>query len=335
MQRGKENSKTQHKGHQQHKREQHAIEQEKFKKREIEKELFNTKEALEALRKESKNQGYTAEYFRELNKAKKELTFQTQEQFNKWKNDLIQRHTKKGVLGFGEKIDTEAVLQEQFEKIEQLNAIIQANEKSKKQELENEKEKLKQENNNYKLQLKAETNEYIFKIESEITAKAKEREQTAENTIQTYNTLKENLNQSDVSEAIKKDYEAKLKKERETKEKLEKENEQLKAENKKQADLIQNLQELKDKAETELKKLKETIERAVKMSWKCSFNFLNDLGQKITKQISFKEFANLDKDKQIEAMNGNIERVAEKQEKEKQEKEKQEKEKNKNRGLSR
>jgi len=101
-------------------------------------------ELIEQLRKDSKGKGFDKDYFKELNEAKKNLTFENQEQFNEWKTELIKRHTKKGI--FGKKTDTEAVLTEQFEKIEQLNAIIQATEKSKEQEIEAEKERLKKEN---------------------------------------------------------------------------------------------------------------------------------------------------------------------------------------------
>lgn len=165
MERGidKRESKTERLEHREYK-------QKEREKAELKKELFNTKEALEQLRKDSKNQGFTAEYFKELNKAKKELTFKDQEAFNEWKQDLIKRHTKKGV--FRDKTDTEAILTEQFDKIEQLNDIIQATEQSKEQELKQEKEKLKQEQERIiqaeKTQLQTESREYIFKREKEI-----------------------------------------------------------------------------------------------------------------------------------------------------------------------
>lgn len=116
-------------------------EQEKQNLKTITQELFDTKQALETLRKESKNQGFTAEYFQELNKAKKELSFKNQEAFNKWKNELIQRHTKKSF--FSTKTDTNSIIKEQFLKIQELNDIIQANEKSKISDLEAEKEKVR------------------------------------------------------------------------------------------------------------------------------------------------------------------------------------------------
>ena len=137
-------------------KEQTAPLKKKIKELETENEVLNQElesekltkkqnlELIEQLRKDSKGKGFDKDYFKELNEAKKNLTFENQEQFNEWKTELIKRHTKKRL--FGDKTDTEAVLTEQFEKIEQLNDIIQATEQSKEQEIKAEKERLKKEN---------------------------------------------------------------------------------------------------------------------------------------------------------------------------------------------
>lgn len=178
MERGETNTKKRGLSHHEFKQEQHAIQN---AIEPIKKELFNTKEALEQLRKDSKNQGFTAEYFRELNKAKKELTFKDQEAFEIWKQDLIERHTKKGV--FRDKTDTEAVLTEQFEKIEQLNAINQATEKSKEQEIEAEKERLKKEQEQHLQELRTQE---IQRLNAEYEDKEKKLKAKTEQDLENY-----------------------------------------------------------------------------------------------------------------------------------------------------
>ncbi len=98
------------------------------------------------------------------------MTFKDSEEFEIWKNDLIAKHIKKGFIRY--KTDTESILNEQFQTIENLNAIIQANEKSKEQELKKEQERLKQEQERIieiaKANLQIKSREYIFKREGEI-----------------------------------------------------------------------------------------------------------------------------------------------------------------------
>lgn len=114
------------------------LEQEKLSKAELKKEL-------EKLRQNSKNQGFSKEFFQEINKEKKQLRFKNKPEFYNWVEELREKHTKKGFLT--SQLDSEAffedmykVYKEPYEKIQDLEAKLKYS-KAENTELKNEKER--------------------------------------------------------------------------------------------------------------------------------------------------------------------------------------------------
>ena len=114
------------------------LEQEKLSKAELKKEL-------EKLRQNSKNQGFSKEFFQEINLEKKKLRFDNKTEFFNWVEELRKRHTKKGILT--SQLDSEAffedmykVYQEPYKKIQAQDQEIQ-DLKAENTELKNEKER--------------------------------------------------------------------------------------------------------------------------------------------------------------------------------------------------
>ena len=98
------------------------LEQEKLSKAELKKEL-------EQLRVNSKNQGFSKEFFQEINLEKKKLRFDNKKELETWFQNLVEKHTKKGI--FSNQVDNEAIFeemykvyQEPYKKIEIQNAEI-------------------------------------------------------------------------------------------------------------------------------------------------------------------------------------------------------------------
>lgn len=114
------------------------LEQEKLSKAELKKEL-------EQLRVNSKNQGYSKEFFQEINLEKKKLRFDNKKELEQWFQNLVEKHTKKGILS--NKVDNEAIFEdmykvykEPYEKIQDLEAKLKYS-KAENTELKNEKER--------------------------------------------------------------------------------------------------------------------------------------------------------------------------------------------------
>lgn len=122
------------------------LEEEKLSKAKLEAKYKKELEAeLEKLRKNSKNQGFSKEYFQEINKEKKLLRFKTLDEFNEWVQELKKKHTTKVLLG--NKVNEEAVLKDMYKGYQELEA--------QNQELEAENETLKAENERWNELLKA------------------------------------------------------------------------------------------------------------------------------------------------------------------------------------
>ncbi|WP_086290123.1 hypothetical protein [Campylobacter devanensis] len=114
------------------------LEQEKLSKAELKKEL-------EKLRQNSKNQGFSKEFFQEINLEKKKLRFDNKKELEVWFQNLVEKHTKKGI--FSNQVDNEAIFEEMYkvykepyEKIEDLEAKLKYS-KAENTELKNEKER--------------------------------------------------------------------------------------------------------------------------------------------------------------------------------------------------
>lgn len=116
------------------------LEQEKLNRAKLEDEL---KAELEKLRKNSKNQGFSKEYFQEINKEKKLLRFKTLDEFNEWVQELKKKHTTKVLLG--NKVNEEAVLEDIYKVYQEQDNTIQAQD-AKIKDLEAKNETLKAEN---------------------------------------------------------------------------------------------------------------------------------------------------------------------------------------------
>lgn len=114
------------------------LEQEKLSKAELKKEL-------EQLRVNSKNQGYSKEFFQEISLEKKKLRFDNKKELEQWFQNLVEKHTKKGI--FSNQVDNEAIFEEMYkvykepyEKIQDLEAKLKYS-KAENTELKNEKER--------------------------------------------------------------------------------------------------------------------------------------------------------------------------------------------------
>lgn len=92
------------------------LEQEKLSKAELKKEL-------EQLRKDSKDQGYTKEYFQEINREKKLLRFNTKNDFEKWVQELTEKHTKKSF--WSDKVNNEAIFEDMYKSYQDQSNILQ------------------------------------------------------------------------------------------------------------------------------------------------------------------------------------------------------------------
>ena len=114
------------------------LEQEKLSKAELKKEL-------EQLRVNSKNQGYSKEFFQEINLEKKKLRFDNKKELEQWFQNLVEKHTKKGILS--NKVDNEAIFEEMYKVYQEPYKVIQSQDqeiqalKAENTELKNEKER--------------------------------------------------------------------------------------------------------------------------------------------------------------------------------------------------
>ena len=115
------------------------LEQEKLSKAELKKEL-------EQLRKDSKNQGYSKEFFQEINLEKKKLRFDNKKELEQWFQNLVEKHTKKGFLG--NKVDNEAIFEEMYKVYQEPYKKIQAQDQEI-QDLKAENTELKNENERF------------------------------------------------------------------------------------------------------------------------------------------------------------------------------------------
>lgn len=132
------------------------LEQEKLSKAELKKEL-------EQLRVNSKNQGYSKEFFQEINKEKKQLRFKNKLEFETWVEELREKHTKKGFLS--SQLDSEAFFEDMYKVYQEQDKVIQ----SQDQEIQ----ALKAENNEIKAQKHTLTQEQIQEIINQALAQKK------------------------------------------------------------------------------------------------------------------------------------------------------------------
>lgn len=158
------------------------LEQEKLSKAELKKEL-------EQLRVNSKNQGYSKEFFQEINKEKKQLRFKNKLEFETWVEELREKHTKKSFLS--SQLNSEAffedmykVYQEQDKKIQDLEAKLKYS-KAENNEIKAQKHTLTQE------QIQEIINQALAQKKAEIEQikkEAREREAQKNQEIQTLKT---------------------------------------------------------------------------------------------------------------------------------------------------
>ena len=158
------------------------LEQEKLSKAELKKEL-------EKLRQNSKNQGFSKEFFQEINLEKKKLRFKNKLEFFNWVEELRERHTKKSFLS--SQLDSEAFFEDMYKVYQEQDKVIQ----SQDQEIQ----ALKAENNEIKAQKHTLTQEQIQEIINQALAQkeaeiekikkeAREREAQKNQEIQTLKT---------------------------------------------------------------------------------------------------------------------------------------------------
>ena len=165
------------------------LEQEKLSKAELKKEL-------EKLRQNSKNQGFSKEFFQEINLEKKKLRFDNKKELEQWFQKLVEQHTKKGILS--NKVDNEAIFEEMYKVYKKPYKVIQA----KNQEIQ----ALKAENNEIKAQKHTLTQEQIQEIINQALAQkeaeieqikkeAREREAQKNQEIQALKADKQRFNE--------------------------------------------------------------------------------------------------------------------------------------------
>lgn len=158
------------------------LEQEKLSKAELKKEL-------EKLRQNSKNQGFSKEFFQEINLEKKKLRFKNKLEFFNWVEELRERHTKKSFLS--SQLDSEAFFEDMYKVYQEQDNIIQTQDQ--------EIQALKAENNEIKAQKHTLTQEQIQEIINQALAQkeaeiekikkeAREREAQKNQEIQTLKT---------------------------------------------------------------------------------------------------------------------------------------------------
>ena len=165
------------------------LEQEKLSKAELKKEL-------EQLRKDSKNQGYSKEFFQEINLEKKKLRFKNKLEFFNWVEELRERHTKKNFLS--SQLDSEAFFEDMYKVYQEQDNIIQTQDQ--------EIQALKAENNEIKAQKHTLTQEQIQEIINQALAQkeaeiekikkeAREREAQKNQEIQALKANKQRFNE--------------------------------------------------------------------------------------------------------------------------------------------
>ena len=313
-------------------------------KTELEAEILSKKEIkeqFEAFRKENIGQGLAKEFFQKLSEDKKKLLAEptcTQEQLDAYFTELRESNTTKEKRLFGEKevIDYEKIIQEQQQKIRDLNAkndnLKQIANKSiefidKKVEIDlNAKFDLLQQQNEIQLneQLEKRKNELEYELiqeKNQVTINrinlehqidiTVEAEKQAKQKEQDYIHRRQELTQSSLIQELTNSYEARLKAEQEKQAKLEEQNENLKLDNERLRMLNEFAMEMKEKAEQELKEIKkrlqnitEAVERAVKGSWQIVYD-RSAYGFK-SAHIKLKEFFNKEPQEQERIINSNI-----------------------------
>ncbi|WP_236848482.1 mobilization protein [Campylobacter devanensis] len=115
------------------------LEQEKLSKAELKKEL-------EQLRKDSKNQGFSKEFFQEINLEKKKLRFDNKKELELWFQNLVEKHTKKGI--FSNQVNNDAIFEEMYKLYQEPYKKIQAQDQEI-QDLKAENTELKNENERF------------------------------------------------------------------------------------------------------------------------------------------------------------------------------------------
>lgn len=331
MERGKDKRETgrerlEHKEYKAIAKEKQALIQEleavKLSKKEI-------KEQFEAFRKENIGQGLAKEFFQKLSEDKKKLLAEptcTQEQLDAYFIELRESNTTKEKRLFGEKkvIDYEKIIQEQQQTISDLNTkndnLKQIANKSiefidKKVEIDlNAKfEALKEQN---ELELTQELKKERQKLQTlaDLTLKKKD-ELEAEQEL--YHTKYQELSQDEVIKQIEANKNQEINKLKTKNTELEKENETLKQENSKLKLLLKGAEELKEiikeqlskeleKAKEQITKLTNTIQRAMQMSFVCSYDRKNKYEMK---HIYFKDFTKQSDQEQESTMQSNIKAV--------------------------
>ncbi|CZE51582.1 mobilization protein [Campylobacter geochelonis] len=309
-----------------------AAEQINELKTELEAEILSKKELkekFEAFRKENANQGLTKEFFKELGDEKKKQIAEpsyTQEQLNAYFTELLEKHTtkKKGIFGEKKIINYEEIIKEQQKTISDLNAqkqvLKQITTKSVDfidKEVENalkaKFEALKQQNEielNQKLQKERQKLQNL----AELTLKKKEEFEKEQ---ELYRTKYQELSQDEVIKQIEANKNQEINKLKSKNTGLEKENENLKQENSKLKLLLLEAEELKEiikeqlskeleKAKEQIKKLSSTIQRAMQMSFVCSYDRKNKYE---IKHIYFKDFTKQSDQEQESTMQSNIKAV--------------------------
>lgn len=331
MERGKDKRETgrerlEHKEYKAIAKEKQALMQEleavKLSKKEI-------KEQFEAFRKENAGQGLAKEFFRELSEEKKKQLQEpsyTQDELKAYFTELLEKHTskKKGLFSEKEVIDYEKIIQEQQQTISDLNTkndnLKQIANKSiefidKKVEIDlNAKfEALKEQN---ELELTQELKKERQKLQTlaDLTLKKKD-ELEAEQEL--YHTKYQELSQDEVIKQIEANKNQEINKLKTKNTELEKENETLKQENSKLKLLLKGAEELKEiikeqlskeleKAKEQITKLTNTIQRAMQMSFVCSYDRKNKYEMK---HIYFKDFTKQSDQEQESTMQSNIKAV--------------------------
>lgn len=331
MERGKDKRETgrerlEHKEYKAIAKEKQALIQEleavKLSKKEI-------KEQFEAFRKENAGQGLAKEFFRELSDEKKKQLQEpsyTQDELKAYFTELLEKHTskKKGLFSEKEVIDYEKIIQEQQQTISDLNTkndnLKQIANKSiefidKKVEIDlNAKfEALKEQN---ELELTQELKKERQKLQTlaDLTLKKKD-ELEAEQEL--YHTKYQELSQDEVIKQIEANKNQEINKLKTKNTELEKENETLKQENSKLKLLLKGAEELKEiikeqlskeleKAKEQITKLTNTIQRAMQMSFVCSYDRKNKYEMK---HIYFKDFTKQSDQEQESTMQSNIKAV--------------------------
>lgn len=299
------------------------------------------KEQFEAFRKENIGQGLAKEFFQKLSEDKKKLLAEptcTQEQLDAYFIELRKSNTTKEKRLFGEKevIDYEKIIQEQQQKIRDLNAkndnlkqiankTIEFIDQKVKIDLNAKFDLLKQQNEiqlNEQLEKRKSELEYeLIQEKNQVTIsrinlehqinRTVEAEKKANQKEQDYINRRQELTQSSLTQELTNSYEARLKAERENQAKLEEQNENLKLDNERLRMLNEFAMEMKEKAEQELKEIKkrlqnitEAMERAVKGSWQIVYD-RSAYGFK-SAHIKLKEFFNKEPQEQERIINSNI-----------------------------